>query len=292
MYEFANISGAQIGLLTLGCIIFFTVPVLIWILWIIKKKERFTTILAGAVAFVLFALILEKPIQNALIFPTYMGLPDHAAARFINARPVLWSILVGFFPGLFEETGRFVAFKTVLNKRKNRETSISYGLGHGGIEVIIVLGINFVNFIIYALMINSGAYSTIIEQVAAVAPDMIDQYLAIPEQLAAFTVGTLGLYVFERIWAVLYHTGASILVFYACKDKKKFWLYPLAIVLHTVMDGMLGLNMKGVISLTDWQLEIIVMVVGALTFFGSYFILYKKDSDTRTKELSNDTEHR
>ncbi len=86
--------------------------------------------------------------------------------------------------------------------------------------------------------------------------------------------------------------GASLLVFYTCKDKKKFWLYPLAIILHTVMDGMIGLNMKGIITLSDWGLEMIIMAIGSLTFFASYFILYKKDSDTRTKELSNDTEPR
>ncbi len=293
MYEFEQISASQIGLITLGCILFIVVPIIIWIFWILKKKERFTTILIGAAVFVLFALILEKPIQNALIFPTYMGLPDHGAARFINARPVLWSILVGFFPGLFEETGRFVAFKTVLKKRKNRETSISYGLGHGGFEVIFILGMNFVNYIIYALMINSGMYKTaVIDPIMQAAPDQLEAALAIPKQLAAFSVATLGISIFERIFAVLFHIGASLLVFYACKDKKKFWLYPLAIILHTVMDGMLGLNMKGIINLSDWSLEMIVLVVGSLTFFGSYFILYKKDTDTRAKELENDTESR
>ena len=293
MYEFEQISASQIGLITLGCILFIVVPIIIWIFWILKKKERFTTILIGAAVFVLFALILEKPIQNALIFPTYMGLPDHGAARFINARPVLWSILVGFFPGLFEETGRFVAFKTVLKKRKNKETSISYGLGHGGFEVILILGMNFVNYIIYALMINSGMYKTaVIDPIMQAAPEQLEAALAIPKQLAAFSVATLGIAIFERIFAVLFHMGASLLVFYACKDKKKFWLYPLAIILHTVMDGMLGLNMKGIINLSDWSIEMIVLVVGSLTFFGSYFILYKKDTDTRAKELENDTESR
>lgn len=69
------------------------------------------------------------------------------------------------------------------------------------------------------------------------------------------------------------------MVFYACKDKKKFWLYPLAILLHTAMDGILGLSMANVISLSDVQLEAVVTVTGALVFFGSFFLLYKKDKD-------------
>ena len=55
---------------------------------------------------------------------------------------------------------------------------------------------------------------------------------------------------------------------------------------------MIGLNMKGIITLSDWGLEMIIMAIGSLTFFASYFMLYKKDSDTGTKELSNDTEPR
>ena len=281
MYEFESISAANIALMTLGCILFIVIPVIIWIIWIKAKKERISTILIGAATFLLFALIIEKPIQNALIFPTCMGLPDHALARFINARPILWSILVGFFPGLFEETGRFVAFKTVLKKRTNRETSVSYGLGHGGFEVILILGMNFVNYVIYAVMINSGLYKTaVIDPIMQAAPDQLEAALAIPNQLAAFSIATLGISIFERVFAVLFHTGASLLVFYACKDKKKAWLYPLAIVLHTILDGMIGLNMKGIITLSDWGLEMIIMAIGTLTFFASYFILYKNDSDT------------
>ncbi len=279
MYDFPKIGTGVIAMMVIAMSLFVIAPIVIWIVWTVKKKEKFTTIIVGAVTFLLFAIVLEKPIQNVLIFPTAMGLKEHAASQFINARPVLWAFLVGFFPGLFEETGRFVAFKTVLKKRKNRETSISYGLGHGGFEVIFILGINYLNYIIYAMMINSGAFGTIIEQVEAVAPDQMEAYAALPAQLAAFTAFSIFINLWERVFAVLFHTGASLLVFYACKDKKKFWLYPLAILLHTAMDGVLGLAMVNVITLSDVQIEIIVTVIGSLIFFVPYFLLYKKDKD-------------
>lgn len=279
MYDFPKIGTGVIAMMVIAMSLFVIAPIVIWIVWTVKKKEKFTTIIVGAVTFLLFAIVLEKPIQNVLIFPTAMGLKEHTASQFINARPVLWAFLVGFFPGLFEETGRFVAFKTVLKKRKNRETSISYGLGHGGFEVIFILGINYLNYIIYAMMINSGAFGTIIEQVEAVAPDQVEAYAALPAQLAAFTAFSIFINLWERVFAVLFHTGASLLVFYACKDKKKFWLYPLAILLHTAMDGVLGLAMVNVITLSDVQIEIIVTVIGSLIFFVPYFLLYKKDKD-------------
>ena len=278
MYDLTKIGTMQFVLWMTGTVLFMGIPVLIAILWTVKKKEKFTSVLTGAVTFLLFALILEKPIQNVLILPTAMGLPDHGIAQFINARPVLWAFLVVFFPGLFEETGRFVAFKTVLKNRKNRETSISYGIGHGGFEVMLILGLTYINYIIYGIMINSGAYAETIKQIAQVMPDQVDAYLAIPDQLAAFTAGSFAINLYERIFAVLFHIGASILVFYACRDRKKIWLYPLAIILHTLMDGILGLALAGVIGLSDWGLEAVCTVIGLAVFFGAYFLLYKKDS--------------
>jgi len=275
--EIAKVGNAQMGLMVLGVLIFLFVPVIIAIIWTVKKKERFTTVLIGAATFLLFAIILEKPLQNILVFPGQMGLPEHAAAKFINARPVLWALIVGLFPGVFEETGRLVAFKTVLRNRKNRETGISHGIGHGGFEVMFVLGVTYITNISYAVMINTGAFGNLIAQIEAQAPDQVEQGYAVAAQLAAFSVGDLALGVLERIFAVMFHIGASMLVFYACKDKKKFWLYPVAILIHTAMDGVMGLNMAGVIELTPVMTEIIVAVFGFAVFFGAYFLLYRKD---------------
>ena len=179
---------------------------------------------------------------------------------------------------MFEETGRLVAFKTVLKNRKNRETGISHGIGHGGFEVMFVLGIAYIQYISYASMINAGTFGDMIAQVAAQAPEQTAQGYAIAAQLAAFSAGDLAINVVERIFSVMFHTGASILVFYACRDKKKFWLYPLAILLHTVMDSVAGLQMAGVIALSPVMLEVFVAVFGSAVFIGAYFLLYKKDA--------------
>lgn len=39
--------------------------------------------------------------------------------------------------------------------------------------------------------------------------------------LTSYSFGTLAAGVIDRVFAVLYHTGASILVFYACRDKQE-----------------------------------------------------------------------
>ena len=275
--ELAKVGTNAFAALGVGAVLAIIIPIAIALIWKFKKKERFTTILIGVAAFVLFAMIIEKLIQNVLIFPTQMMLPDHAVSRFVNARPLLWALVVALFPGVFEETGRLIAFKTVLRKRKNRETSISYGIGHGCGEAMILLGITYIEYIVFAVMINLGTFQTVIDQAAAQAPDQINTVYALAGQIASFSMASLGVTLFERVFAVLFHIGASILVFYACKDKKKTWLYPLAIILHTAMDFIAALTLTGIWTPSTWLLEAIVAVFGILVFCGAYFLLYRKD---------------
>ena len=279
MTDYGYVSVLSIIWMILGLLIFTIVPIVLSIVWLVKKKERITTILIGAVCFILFALILEKPIQNVLAFPTALGLPNHALSNFFNANPILLAFVAGLFPGLFEETGRFVAFKTILQKRKNRETSISYGIGHGGIEVVVLLGLTYINYIIYALMINSGLMQTTINQMMEIAPEQVGQLEEIIVMMTTFSGITLLISVVERIFAVMFHIGASILVFYACKDKSKMWLYPLAIILHTLMDFIAVMVIFNVISISDLGLELIIAILGMAVFFGSFFLLYKRDKN-------------
>lgn len=278
MTENVHVGTASFVWLIAGAVIWIALPVVIAIIWKVRKKEPMTTILIGAATFLLFALILEKPIQNVLLFPTAMGLSDHAVSRFLAANPVLLALAAGLFPGIFEETGRLVAFKTVLRKRKQRETSISYGIGHGGFEVILILGITYIQYIVYAVMINAGVFGSVIAEVAEKAPDQLGSVEAVVSMITTFSFADFGIAFIERIFAVLFHIGASILVFYACKNKKQFWLYPLAIVLHTAMDFIGVLSIYNIIHLSSWALEGIVAAFALLIFFGGYLLLYRKDN--------------
>ena len=257
-------------------------PLIAAIIWCRKKHEPFTTVLIGAATFLLFAIIIEKPLQSCVISL------DSPVSQFVNARPVLWGIIVGLFPGVFEETGRFVAYKTLLRKRTQRETGLSHGIGHGGFEAMFILGITYIEYFVFAIMINSGSfYELMIEPIKdTLTPDVAEQITAIVEQITTFSAGTLGLALIDRFLAVLFHIGASIMVFYAVKDKKKWWLYPLAIIIHTVIDGLLGLQLAGVFELSNTVNEIIFGAEAIAVFLGAFFLLYKKD---KPKEIKSET---
>ena len=281
MTENAHVGALSFVWLITGAVIFIAAPLTVALIWKIRKKEPVTTTLTGAAAFLLFALILEKPVQNLLAFPTAMGLPDHAISRFLGANPVILALAAGLFPGVFEETGRLIAFNTLLKKRRNRETAISYGIGHGGFEMMLILGITYFQYVVYAVMINNGTFGAVIDQVASQAPEQLSGAEAVVDLLTGFSFADLCIAAAERIFSVLFHTGASILVFYACKDKKKTWLYLLAVALHTVMDFTAALSIFNVIAVSPWILETIFGVFGLLTFFCAYLFLYRKDTCTR-----------
>lgn len=278
--EFVTVSTSSLLFMLLTAVLGIALPLITAIIWCKKKHEPFTTVLIGAATFLLFAIVIEKPLQ-ALIISL-----DSPVSQFVNARPVLWGIIVGLFPGVFEETGRFVAFKTVLRKRKQRETGLSHGIGHGGFEALFILGITYIEYFVFAIMLNQGSFvELMIEPVKdTLTPEVVKQITGIVEQITTFSAVTMGVALVDRLIAVLYHIGASIMVFYAVKDKKKWWLYPLSILIHTVIDGLLGLQLAGVFELSDVANEIIFAVEALAVFLGAFFLLYKKDQPKEAAE--------
>lgn len=271
--EFGTVSTSSMLLMLLTAILAIALPLIAAIIWCKKKHEPFTTVLIGAATFLLFAIVIEKPLQ-ALVISL-----DSPVSQFVNARPVLWGIIVGLFPGVFEETGRFVAFKTVLRKRKQRETGLTHGIGHGGFEAMFILGITYIEYFVFAVMLNQGTFvELMVEPIKdTLTPDVVNQITGIVEQITTFSAATMGISLFDRLFAVAFHTGASIMVFYSVKDKKKWWLYPLAIIIHTAIDGFLGLQLAGVFELPNLANELIFAVAAFAVFFAAFFLLYKKD---------------
>lgn len=279
-FNLGHVSTSSFVLMGIGAFIAIVVPIVVAVVWCRKKKEPFTTVLIGAAAFMLFAVMIEKIIQNVLIIPGQMGLPETPVSMFINERPFLLAFLFGFFPGVFEETGRLIAFKTILRKRTWRETSITYGIGHGGVEVVFLVGISLISYIVLGFLINSGEAAKEFEAALSKMdqPWMIEQVTGQMKTITGFDLTSLCTLLVERVFAVMFHVGASILVFYACRDKKKFWLYPFAIVIHTVIDGIAALQLIGAVNIPTLAAQGMFIAGSVATFFGAYFMLYRKDA--------------
>ena len=249
---FIGLSGAVMMLL----------PIILFAVLKVKKNIPVKPVFVGAMIFVLFALVLKLPIAYLLYYA------DNPVAKEINSDPWLYFVIAGMLAGIFEESGRFIAYKTLLKKDRNRITSLSYGVGHGGIESLYI-GIQMLSLIALALMVNSGGIAQITGELdpaqTAVAEEQIRQYAAFDG-----TYAVLG--VVERASAICFHIAMSFLVFKAANDKKSLWLYPLAVFIHALIDFSIVFTKFDV---PMYVFEIVFASVSALALFLSYKFVYK-----------------
>ena len=264
-------SFIGIGIMMAGGMI---IPLSACIWWLVAKKEKVTTVLIGAATWFIFAIILES-LPKLLLFN-----PATSIGKTVNANVFLYTIIGALLAGVFEETGRLVAFKTALKNRTNKETGISHGLGHGGFEAMFLMGIVGVQYIVYAVMINTGTFDTIIDQAAAAGAD-VSALEALPAQLMSITPVTGLLTMGERIFAILLHVGLSIMVFYAVRDKKTR-LYFFAMLLHTLFDVPAALYQQGILSL--YVVEVMIAVYTTAFFMTVYKVIYRKDTKPSLEE--------
>lgn len=250
------------GLMTAAGLI---LPTVLCIWWLKTRHEKFTSVLTGAMTFLIFALVLES-IVHSIVFMVFPGIKDNVVAY------MLYGALMA---GIFEETGRFLAYKLVLKKRTNRETAISYGIGHGGFEAVYILAATGINNFVYAGIINAGQFPALLDQLKAAGQDT-SPIESLPEQLAAFGIADIGLPILERGFAVMFHIALSILVFYAVKNGK-IWMYFLAVILHALLDAPAALYQQGVIGIA--ATEVCLALFSIVTFVIIYVFLYKRDKE-------------
>ena len=212
------------------------------------KKEKTFAIFIGCITFAIFALLLESAC-NALIL-------GGERAQALMQKPILFGLFGGLMAGLFEESGRFVAFKTFLKKtRDDNLTALYYGAGHAGFEVFYIV----VTTIITIVMADKLPAQA---QVQTQNPLM---YLVMPV---------------ERIPAIAVHVSLSVLVWFAVKNKGQFYLYPLAIVIHALFDAIAGSLslMKVNIAIIEISFYILAVPIVCLAVF-----IWKRNSSTKTE---------
>ena len=258
-------SYVGIGIMIAGGII---LPLAVCIWWLLTKKEKVTTVLIGAATWFVFAIILES-IPKVIIFN-----PSTSLGKTVLGNIVLYTVIGTLLAGIFEETGRLVAFKTLLRKRTNKETGISHGIGHGGFEAMFLMTVTGIQFIVYAAMINSGTFQAVIDQTAAMGAD-VSSLEALPAQIMAINPMTGVLNIVERIFAMLLHVGLSILVFNATR-RSKIGYYLLAVLLHALFDVPAVLYQQGILNL--YVVEAMLAVYATVFFVTVYWFLYRREN--------------
>lgn len=197
-------------------------PITLVVIFCVRKKGIWKPILFGALTFPFFQVLIRIPLLQ-LVFPReswYVLMRD--------TQPVLYALFLGGTAALFEEGGRFVVMSLFLKKHRGTSDGIAFGVGHGGIEAILFVGI--------------GAFAALLSSAFAATPSEM------------FAGGV------ERLSTLMLQIGFSVMVMKTIREKNYLWLL-LAFVIHTVIDFG-AVMLFG--NLNVWVLEAGIFVVALL----------------------------
>ncbi|NLA11059.1 MAG: YhfC family intramembrane metalloprotease [Firmicutes bacterium] len=205
----------------------------------------------GAGVFILFQLLLRLPLLNYLLVQPWLG-------RF-STNIFFYAVVVGgFTAGLFEECGRYLAFQTVLKGDLSWNTGLAYGLGHGGVEAIVLVGFTYINNIVISLMINRGLFEQLI------APRLGAEASLIKAQLVGLPPSVFLAAGVERMLTLIVQLALSLIVLYAVKSRRPVFLLA-AILLHTGLNaGVVYLQAGGA---AIWTIELFIAAAAAAALY-------------------------
>ena len=211
-------------------------PVAVMIGFAVKSKRQgiFSAWLLGAAGFFVTQMLIRLPILTVLQSRSWF-------MDFAQNHLFIYAFGLAFTAGLFELTGRFVVAK-IMEKKLTWKRSLAAGLGHGGIEAMLLIGMTYVNNLIYIIMINSGQFDTMIVQAAGAGVD-VSQLELIRTQLVGMAPGMFLLAGLERLLAMTGHAAMSVLVCYGVAHKKVGICVLLCLGIHTLMDLTAGISM-------------------------------------------------
>ncbi len=240
------------------------------VIWLaIKKRLNIKALLVAAVLFVFFVFVLERAMHLIV-------LGVNPQSSFIFGTPLLYMLYGGFAAGIFEETARLIGLRFLLKIKPNESvnTGISYGLGHGGVEAIILAGLASINNITMSILINTGKTESILQQLPAaqLAAAIQGMNALISTESTVFLLSGI-----ERVAAIIVHIALTLFVFKAVKEKR--WSYYFAaIVLHAAVNFAPALYQVGVIK-NIYLVEFLVFLLAVLLAIAAYRITIK-DTDT------------
>ena len=246
-----HIPELTILFMGLACAMGVVIPVVLFI-WFRRRGADVLPFFVGCLVMLVFAFVLETGV-HAVVLNSDLG-------NAILGNVWLYAIYGGLLAGVFEESGRFLAFKTVLrNRRENDCNALMFGAGHGGFEAFVVLAGSMSASLMLADMVNSGQVGSVVGGLPA------EMITGVEATLAAFVAtGPVDylLGVIERLIAVALHISLSVLVWFAAKDRIRLSLFPLAIGIHAAVDSLVALGPAH--GASTMQIEFIFAILTAL----------------------------
>lgn len=243
------VNTLSIGFMIFSALLIFLFPLGLAVYMYKKERISLKAILIGAAVFILSQILIRIPLINVLgTKPWFQGLLSN----------IFFTALVvgGLSAGVFEEIGRYLGFRFFLNNELSWKNGIAYGIGHGGIEAVLLVGMKYINNIVTSFMINNGTFDRVI------APQLDGELAALIKtqliETSPFLFLAAGL---ERFFTIIIHIALSLVVLYAVM-KRKFLFVIYAILLHTLVNGPPVILLQQGFGV--WVSELYVFIIAAV----------------------------
>ena len=203
------------------------IPLLLVAFLLKKSRDSLGPIGIGAAGFIL-SQVGHIPFNLYLLFPGLERLGFEGSAQ-RGTDLLLLGIAVGISAGLFEELTRFFIFRTWLSRKRFDQLPIQYGVGHGGIEAFGLGVVALIALIQFLVLGGEGALDSFPLEQAELIRTQITAYWDI-----SWGYSLLGAW--ERISALAFHLGASVLVYRSVRENNARWLM-IAFLGHVLVDA-------------------------------------------------------
>lgn len=241
------VSSLSIAFMVVSLLIAVLMPIALVVYFYKKQRISLKVVFIGAGVFVVSQLLTRIPLL------AYINTQEWYKSMASNV--VILAIFLGITAGLFEEVGRYLAMKLFMKNKLEWKDGLAFGIGHGGIEAIVLVGMGLINTIIMSFMINAGVFNSLVG--ASLKPEVIGQIKSALVDPSSITFLAGG---YERIMTMIIQIALSMVVLYAVKAKKPiFLLY--AILLHGVVDSPVVIFSGMKINI--WVIELYVTVCAA-----------------------------
>ncbi len=195
----------------------------VWYLLIKKEGTLIGFWIAGALSFYLTQMVIRLPILQLL-------LPKVSWYASMTSNIIIYGLFLGLTAALFETAGRSFTMNFLLKKRLSYKSAMVHGIGHGGIEAILFVGINYIIYVIFAIMLNRGNLTPIAWIVPMEQQELLKTILSQTESSMFLIAGV------ERVMVMVFHVAMSLLVAIGIMKKQQIKYTLMVILLHTALD--------------------------------------------------------
>lgn len=230
------VSGLSLVAMVVTLLICMVVPIVALIVYAVKNKGKGVWLawFIGAAGFFVMQIIIRTPILSLLSL-------NEGFVKFANDYYIVYVLILAFTAALFEVVARFVG-ALILKKKQCYEVAVGAGLGHGGIEAMFLIGMTYVNNLLYSVMINTGAFDAMVESTAQMGVDAqtLQALWDVKKSLVETAPSMFILAGYERILTMIVHVAMTVLVFYFVYKKKSVIGIVLCLLIHTLIDFVPG----------------------------------------------------